>query len=116
MAYYMAYYMAWYMEYYMAWYRSAHMARLWRAGCGSAMAYGWRLWRMVGAYGVQGAPMACRVRIVWTVYSVRLSCLCVVHVSCLCVVMVAPICRHGCVAMACGYPLGLRSIGYGSKA
>src|SRR5699024_5995471 len=58
-----------------------------------------RLWRMVGAYGVWLAPVACRVRIVWTVYSVRLSCLCVVHVSCLCVVMVAPICRHGCAYM-----------------
>src|SRR5699024_6292933 len=97
------------------------VARLWRmdGACGvwmAPVAYGWRLWRAGCAYGVQGAPMACRVRIVWTVYSVRLSCLCVVHVSCLCVVMVAPICRHGCVAMACGYPLGLRSIGYGSKA
>src|SRR5699024_6013059 len=117
-AWYMAYCMAWYMAYYMAWYRSAYMARLWRmvgaygvwlarlwrAGCGSAMAYGWRLWRMVGAYGVQGAPMACRVRIVWTVYSVRLSSMCRAYVSSwlrLCVVMVAPICRHGCVAMAC---------------
>src|SRR5699024_3533740 len=102
MAYYMAYYMAWYMAYYMAWYRSAHMARLWRAGCGSAMAYGWRLWRMDGAYGVWLAPVACRVRIVWTVYSVRLSSMCRAYVSSwlrLCVVMVAPICRHGCAYM-----------------
>src|SRR5699024_1930981 len=60
------------------------------------VAYGWRLWRMVSACGVWLAPVACRVRIVWTVYSVRLSCLCVV-----------PMCRHGCAYM----PTWLR--GYG---
>ena len=84
--------------------------RLWRAGCAygvwlAPMAYGWRLWRMDGACGVQGADRVDGLQRVAVVY-----------VSCLCVVMVAPICRHGCVAMACGYPLGLRSIGYGSKA
>ena len=78
------------------------MARLWRAGCGSAMAYGWRLWRMdgsamaygwrlwrmVGACGVQGADRVDGLQ--------REA---VVYVSCLCVVMVAPICRHGCAYM-----------------
>src|SRR5699024_10343020 len=67
------------------------------------VAYGWRLWRMVGAYGVWLAPVACRVRIVWTVYSVRLSSMCRAYVSSwlrLYADMVAPICRHGSVAMA----------------
>src|SRR5699024_3054484 len=105
MAYYVAYYMAWYMAYCMAWYRSAHMARLWRmvgacgvwmarlwrAGCGSAMAYGWRLWSMVGACGVWLAPMAYGWRL-W-----RAGCgSCGRSTACGCRLCVVPMCRHGC--------------------
>src|SRR5699024_5995472 len=98
-AWYMAYCMARYMAYYMAWYRCAYRARLWgtvgacgvwmarlrRAGCGSAMAYGWRLWRMVGACGVQGAD--------------RVDGLQREAVVPMCRPCVVPMCRHGCAYM-----------------